>query len=203
MDSYAISDVDALQAVLTGHAQLSDPLRARRLAAVGTARRHAANASKTKQTKPNQNSLWLKPLWLEQETEERPARGLASQPGIRPLNAPLKTKVWRQLAVRARAQGLVWETLPLSTHGNGPSLAANWATAFGRAFGALRSSGERNGGFETIRVSCNTKAWLARAPSSFLLRPEREEDTEALAFDEGWEQAVAAMGEQDAPTPAV
>ena len=102
MDGHVISDGDAIQALLTGHAQVSDPLRAQRSASS----QHAAAPRRY---------AWLKPFWLEADNEPFTTTGgsvLARSRWIRPLNAPLDADTWQRV-LRDRARlSFSWQPLP-------------------------------------------------------------------------------------------
>jgi hypothetical protein len=167
MDAFVLSDADAAQAILTGHAQLSDPLRSPRLG--GTMRA---------------NETWTKPLWLQTSdfvSGRIQRRGLAGQPGIKPLNAPLTPARWSLYQQMMQSKGLTWHVYPQEVHGNGPIMVENWAPVFARGLGSTRFDGTRSGRLLSIHVNCATKAFLENGPGSFLFRPEPFADTVALA----------------------
>lgn len=167
MDAFVLSDADAAQAILTGHAQLSDPLRSPRLGG-----------------RMRANDTWTKPLWLQTSdfvSGRIQRRGLAGQPGIKPLNAPLTPARWSVYQQMVRTKGLKWHVFPQEVHGNGPIMVENWAPVFARGLGSTRFDGTRSGKLLSIHVNCATKAFLEGGPGSFLFRPEPFADTVALA----------------------
>lgn len=93
-DDWVLSDSDALQALLLGHAQVADPLRASRLSPAPT------------------NPAWLKPLWLSADKEPFTARGLATERWIRPLNAPLHEDAWQHIVRQRQRLNFSWGWLP-------------------------------------------------------------------------------------------
>jgi len=167
MDSFVLSDADAAQAILTGHAQLSDPLRSPRSGGDMLA-----------------NETWTKPLWLQTSdfvSGRIQRRGLAGQPGIKPLNAPLTPARWAAYQEFVRTKGLKWHVFDQATHGNGPVMVENWANIFARGLGSTRFDGTRSARLLSVHVNCATKSFLEGGPGSFLFRPEPFSDTVALA----------------------
>mmetsp|Transcript_44762 Transcript_44762/g.117398 ORF Transcript_44762/g.117398 Transcript_44762/m.117398 type:complete len:571 (+) Transcript_44762:68-1780(+) len=157
MDSHVITDNDALQALLTGHAQVSDPLR----------------ASRHEQTTPGSNERaisWLKPMWLEADHEPFTTTGgsaLARSRWIRPLNAPLALEVWRGIMAERARLNFTWTTLSESrflTLRN-PEL---WEGMLRKQLGAKVADGAQL----SIRLSCHVINWLAehRTLAARLLR---------------------------------
>jgi len=167
MDSFVITDADGFQAVLSGHAQLADPLRSPRAAGTMLA-----------------NQTWLKPLWLQTTdrlSQRKKRRGLSGQPGIKPLNAPLALARWEHYSKQAVARGLKWHVYPQEEFGNGPVMVESWGDIFARGFGSTRFDGSRSGSLLSVHVNCATKAFLMNSVGSFLYRPEPIEDTLTMA----------------------
>lgn len=97
MDSHVINDADALQALLTGHAQVSDPMRA------------------TRSRAEDSGFSWLKPFWVEADHEPFTTLGgsaLARSLWIRPLNAPLEPHAWRRILDERARRNFTWQLLP-------------------------------------------------------------------------------------------
>jgi len=184
MDEYAIDDTDAMQALLTGHAQVSDPIYMRR--------RWTLQNMTVQQA--FQSNKWLKPLWLEQEADAHAhqSRGLSGQQGIRPINAPLKWETWSQLEAKLRSSTFRWEQLRADRYGNGPTMMEHWNEIFGRALGALRTGTGRNGAFLAIHANCHAKSWLEQGSGSYLLRPETEATTLAHVPEREVDDAATA-----------
>ena len=81
MDEHELPDVDALQVVLTGHAQVSDPLRTQRR------REAAAAAGGGGSIERKAGAKWLKPLWLELDYDPYKGDRLVSHKWLRPLKS--------------------------------------------------------------------------------------------------------------------
>ena len=177
MDEHELPDVDALQVVLTGHAQVSDPLRTQRRKE-GAAIAAAAGSGGAVERKAG--ATWLKPLWLELDYDPYKGDRLISHKWLRPLNAPLSVRGWRRLRHEVRAQDLKWTVIPEQLHlEDARSVQANWSTMLGRGLGSMRIDGTRNGKFLSMEVNCHTKRELSavQARGSFLFRPEPPEVT--------------------------
>ena len=90
MDDFVLSDQDAIQVVLTGHAQVSDPRWAAR---DGKSQRWASAADVERH-----GIAFLKPTWLEHDNDPLTfGRELNRQIRIRPLNAQLSKEAWARL----------------------------------------------------------------------------------------------------------
>ena len=123
MDRFGLTDTDALQTLLTGHTQVSDPLRA------GLEPGSVYNDSGAEQ-------VWLKPAWVEADDEPLYYRALAFQRWIRPFNAPMESKVYGQLVEEMRRRGFTWTLLPEAQFVTEPAtLIGSWSVRFGRALG--------------------------------------------------------------------
>lgn len=160
MDEYVISDADAMQALLSGHAQVGDALRAPRAArpAAAAAAHGAPNAS-----------IWLKPMWLEAgEAEPYRGRGLSNQRFIRPINAPLTPQAWSLVQAERTRHGFTWEPLPEAAYlHTAAAFSEMRADMLGSGVGSARRR------LATLKVTCHIKAELGRpdADGSFLFRP--------------------------------
>ncbi len=155
MDETVISDADAMQALLSGHAQVSDPR-------VASRRRAAGGAAAA--------SVWLKPLWLEAEVEPYRGRGLSNQRWIRPINAPLGLAAWRSSQAEAHERGFTWQRLPEAAFvTTAATLRAGWADGFGKP---KRGDGAAARAL-SVKVSCQLASVLDEESNSasFLLRP--------------------------------
>ena len=159
MDQHELADVDAFQVLLTGHVQVSDPLKTDR------------RLEHTYVDGPK----WLKPLWLELDND--PYRGdlLASHKWIRPINAPLDGKAWERVRSELRARGFNWTVLPESAFiEDAPAIEATWKDMLSRGLGSMRTDGTRNGKLVSFEINCHTRGWMAEYThrGSFLFRPE-------------------------------
>lgn len=167
MDLYGLSDVDAIQSLLTGHAQVADPMRA------GAEPGAQFNASST-------HEAWLKPAWLEAVDEPLFYRALALQKWIRPLNAPLHPDIYRRYVEEKRRRAFSWVALPEEQFITSPyTLIDSWSTRFGRSLGSIRVDGTRSGDVQSVQVSCQMKQLLAKHEhsQSFLFFPESLDST--------------------------
>ena len=151
MDGHVINDADAMQALLTGHAQVSDPLRAPRQHGMGS-----------RQPNSSGGYQWLKPFWLEADNEPFTTTGgspLARSRWIRPVNAPLEPGVWQRVLQERKRRGFSWQWLPADAHLvlRDP---ADWESALTNA---LATEGKRRGAAEAMSVKlspCQTIDWF-------------------------------------------
>ncbi|KAL1526522.1 hypothetical protein AB1Y20_015232 [Prymnesium parvum] len=182
MDLYGLSDVDAIQSLLTGHAQVADPMRA------GAEPGAQFNAS-------SPHEAWLKPAWLEAVDEPLFYRALAFQKWIRPLNAPLHPDIYRRYVDEKRRRAFSWVALPEEQFITSPyTLIDSWSTRFGRSLGSIRVDGTRSGDVQSVQVSCQMKQLLAKHEhsQSFLFFPESLDST-WKKFCEDFPSEAAAM----------
>ena len=170
MDDFVLSDQDAIQVVLTGHAQVSDP----RWAARDDKSQRWGSAAEVER----HGIAFLKPTWLEHDHDPLTfGRELNRQIRIRPLNAPLSKEAWARLEASRRRAGFSWAFLPQSSFASTPpTVARAWDSMLGRGLGSMRVDGTRNGGFLALLATCQTRGWLAQDEhtGSFLFRPEPE-----------------------------
>ena len=171
MDGHVLNDADALQALLTGHAQVSDPLRAPRHGAL------------------NNSVAWLKPFWLEADREPFTTTGgsaLARSRWIRPVNAPLITATWHRILQEQRWNNFTWSLLSESRF---LFLAQpeRWEALVEKAIQGASSSAplDASGSVRhalSVQISCHMVAWLEDRPTlaSKLLRPSSKDKREAL-----------------------
>ena len=162
MDRFALTDTDVFQAMLTGHAQVADPMRASREGALMEgALMEGAQRKKKKLSirvgKVRAKQVWAKPIWLEGEHEDDNVDPIVTQRGVRPLNAPLVPKVWQGLQAEQLESGFSWRRLPRERFANGPAMVAQWENL-------------TRAGLTAVQVGCNTESWIVNAPKgAFLL----------------------------------
>lgn len=163
MDAHVINDGDALQALLTGHAQVSDPLRAPRQPVRPSATSRVAG--------------WLKPMWLEADNEPFTTTGgsaLARSRWIRPLNAPLEPEAWQRLLSERKKRNFTWSLLPERRFLT-LQQPERWEPALRAALSINAGPGgaATEGGVVSVKLSCHLIEWLdaRRAVAGRLFRP--------------------------------
>ena len=162
MDKFGLTDVNALQALLTGHAQVGDPRRA------GLEPGSVYNDSGAEQ-------MWLKPMWVEADNEPLYYRALAFQRWIRPFNAPMEAGAYHAHQKEMQRRGFTWKQLPEEEYVTSPAtLIKDWTTRYGRSLGSIRLDGTRNGKVLSLQMNCQTKQFFSEPPNlgSFVFRPE-------------------------------
>lgn len=162
MDSYAITDQDAFQVVLTGHSQVALPQVPAKQEFKGNGKFLEGQASPLSPGyRPS--GAFLKPLWLE---DLHSPGNLRNRKNIQPLNTPMGINMFRRMQGKLRSRGFTWMTLPVERYANGPVLFQNWETVF-------RLPSRSNSTFISTHFNCNTKQLLegSRGDESFLLRP--------------------------------
>ena len=162
MDSFAITDQDAFQVMLTGHSQVAMPQVPVKQEFKGGGKFTEGQASPLSPGyRPS--GAFLKPLWLEDLSTPGNLRNLNN---IQALNTPMRAPMYRRLQSKMRSRGFSWTTLPVERYGNGPVLFENWEAIFGQPV-------RKNTSFLSIHSNCNTKPRLesAEGDDSFLLSP--------------------------------
>ena len=162
MDHFSLTDTDAIQVILTGHTQVSDPLHLPRAGGAPT------------------SSVWIKPVWMEAENEPFEDRPLAVQKWLRPLNGVLQPAVWRELQQEQREYGFTWQRLEQRHHLSLPEgVVKQWPRLLGRGLGSYRFDGTRQGELLSVEANCHLREFLTDHIhiGSFLLRPETEQVT--------------------------
>ena len=168
MDDFVLSDQDAIQVVLTGHAQVSDPRWAAR---DGKSARWGSAADGERH-----GVAFLKPTWLEHDNDPLTfGRELNRQIRIRPLNAPLGKEAWARLEASRRRAGFSWPSCrraPLRARRRRWRASGTRCSAAGSARCA---STARATAASRPLATCQTRGWLAQDDfGSFLFRPEPE-----------------------------
>ncbi|KAL1526343.1 hypothetical protein AB1Y20_015057 [Prymnesium parvum] len=163
MDSYAITDQDAFQVLLTGHSQVAMPQVPVKQEFKGSGK-FAEGQSSPLSPGYRPSGAFLKPLWLEDLSTPGNLRNLNN---IQALNTPMRAPMYRRLQAKLRGRAFTWTTLPVELYANGPVLFEHWESTFSKASRANLS-------FLSVHSNCNTKHFLesARGDTSFLLSPE-------------------------------
>lgn len=163
MDSYAITDQDAFQVLLTGHTQVALPQVPTKKDPSYKGAKFAEGQASPLSPGYRPSGAFLKPLWLEGLDTPGNLRNLNS---IQALNTPLREPMWRKLQSKTRTRSFAWQTLPLEEYGNGPVLWEHWESTF-------QQPSRPNVSFLSIHSNCNTKARLesVEGRNSFLLSP--------------------------------
>jgi len=161
MDSYAITDQDAFQVMLTGHSQVAMPQVPVKQEFKGGKFAEGQASPLSPGYRPS--GAILKPLWLEDLSTPGNLRNLNN---IQALNTPMRVPMFRRLQAKMRSRGFSWTTLPVERYANGPVLFENWDSIFSLPTRA-------NSSFLSIHSNCNTKPRLESKSGdrSFLLSP--------------------------------
>lgn len=153
MVDYQLTDQDAIQVLLTGHAQVSLPQRD--VEQVPSRERSIAYRFGTKTAfnsrKGREQMRAMSPL----------------KPKSVGLNTPMSPKLWRRYRNVSSTMGFSWRTASSEQFLNGPSVARLWQSALSSHAHLVPDS------ILSVHFNCDTKVQLERDShgDSFLLRP--------------------------------
>ena len=162
MIDFSLTDQDALQTVLTGHAQVSVPSS---LSASGAS--VAANAPVGARTSSMFLRAWRRPDAASARLSKEVFRRRGAQ-----LNAKLKPHVWRRYQNELEQRGVKWTFAPLSHYTNGAILHSQWTDGY--TFSAPTRT-RVNGTFPlSVHANCAAKRLLTGDVHglSFLFHPQ-------------------------------
>lgn len=153
MDDYSLTDQDAIQALLTGNAQVAGPVLPMHMPKSAPEARSLARTTGDRQG----GSAWQhdSALMLSQRNEKEI-----------PINTRLTDGAWKMYEAAKADKGFRAKVVPVSVASNGPVIQSGWSERYGLAARPAATP-------HSVHLNCNTKFLLRRDhnTTSWLFHP--------------------------------